>query len=161
MYTVMYYVYMYYVHMYYVYMYYVHMYYVYMCIHVYIVHVYIVHVYIVHVYIVHVYMYSCMHMYMFCPICQSGQFANWPGQSANCAAQSAIYPEICLICKLSQPISIHNMKVSNIGRQKSEILTIVMSVNIFHGRRLPVMFASCHNLCRISSFNTRYFGRNH
>ena len=74
---------------------------------------------------------------------------------ANCAAQSANYPGICLICKLSQLISIHNMKVSNVVRQRSEILTIVMSVNIFHGRQLPVMLVSCHNLCRISSFNTK------
>ena len=83
------------------------------------------------------------------------------GRFANCAAQSANYPGICLICKLSQPISFHNMKFSNVGRQQFEILTIVMSVNTFHGRRLPVMFVSCHNLCRISSFSTRYFGRNH
>ena len=79
---------------------------------------------------------------------------------ANCAAQSANYPVICLICKLCQPISFHNMKVSNAGGQQSEILTVVISVNIFHGRRLLVMLVSCHNLCRISSFNTRYFGRN-
>ena len=79
---------------------------------------------------------------------------------ANCAAQSANFPGICLIFKLCQPISFHK-KVSNVGRQQSEILTIVMSVNIFHGRRLPVILVSCHNLCRISSFNTRYFSRNH
>ena len=80
---------------------------------------------------------------------------------ANCAAQSANYPGICLICKLCQPMSFHNMKVSNVGRQQSEILTIVISVNIFHGRRLLVMLVSCHNLCRISSFVTRYFSRSH
>ena len=88
---------------------------------------------------------------MFRPICQSGQSARLVSRFANCAAQSANYPGICLICKLCQPISFHNMNVSNVGRQQSEILTIVISVNMFHGRRLPVMLVSCHNLCRISS----------
>ena len=86
---------------------------------------------------------------MFRPISQSGRFA-------NCAAQSANYPEISLVCKLCQPIWFHNMKVSNSSRQQSKILAVVISVNIFHGRRLPVMLVLCHKLYRISSFNTRY-----
>ena len=95
---------------------------------------------------------SLSRVYMFCPISQSRQFANW---SAD------LQIGICPICKLCQPISFHDMKVSNVGRQQSEILTIVISVNIIHGRRLPVMLVLCHNLCRLSSFNTRYFSRNH
>ena len=48
------------------------------------------------------------------------------------------------------------MKSSNVGRHKSEILTIVLSVNIFHERQLPLMLVSRHNLWRISIFNMRY-----
>ena len=43
------------------------------------------------------------------------------------AAQSANYPGICLICKLCQPISFYNMKISNVWRRQSGILTIVVS----------------------------------
>ena len=51
---------------------------------------------------------------------------------ANCAAQYSRYSEIYLICNFCQPISFHNMTVSIVGRQESETLTIVISVNIFH-----------------------------
>ena len=66
-----------------------------------------------------------------------------------------------IICKLCQQISFHSKKAFNVGRQQSKILTIVISVNIFHGKLLPVMIISCHSLCGISSFNTRYLSRNH
>ena len=92
---------------------------------------------------------------MFRPICQL------VSRFANGAAQSAYYPGICLICKLCQPISFHNMKLSNVGRQQSKILTIVISVTIFHKRQLLLMLVSCHSLCRISTFNTRYFSGSH
>ena len=92
---------------------------------------------------------------MFRPICQL------VSRFANCSAQSAYYPGICLICKLCQPISFHNMKLSNVGRQQSKILTIVISVTIFHKRQLLLMLVSCHSLCRISTFSTRYFSRSH
>ena len=86
------------------------------------------------------------------------------GQFANCAAQSAIQEiRICLVCKLCQSISFHNVKTSNVGRQQSEVLTIDISMNTFRKRQLPLkalMLVSCHNLCRTSTFNTRYFSRN-
>ena len=48
------------------------------------------------------------------------------------------------------------MKLSRVGRQQSEILTIFISVNILHKRWFSLMLVSCHNVCQISSFNTRY-----
>ena len=104
-------------------------------------------------------------LYLFPPVCQSGQFANRQiGQPTICKLR-------CTICQLSRNLSYlqivptnfisQHEKMTNVGRQQSGVLSIVISVNIFHKRRLPLMLVLCHNLCRVSSFNKRHFIRNH
>ena len=102
-------------------------------------------------------------MYLFRPIWPTCKLASSTCQLADWSADLQIalynlpcnYPGICLICNMCQPISFHSMKISNTGRQQSEILTIVLYVNISRKSQL----VSCHSLCRISTFSPRYFNR--
>ena len=85
-------------------------------------------------------------LHMFCPI--------WPicklvCRFANCAVQSAFFPETSLICKLSQSISFHNMKFSVMLADSNPKSCPQSYLWIFFHKRLLLMLVSCRNLCRM------------
>ena len=81
-------------------------------------------------------------MIMFRPICQS------PADSQIAMHNLQNYPEICRNWKSCQPNYFHKMSINMAGILQSEILTKVISVNIFHLRGTS-QFLQNFMICRV------------